>query len=255
MDLRIYIGQRIKEIREAKGLTQAELAEKAGIIRSNLTRIESGKYSTGIDIVGKIAEVLDCHLEIEAPEIDYSKISNKTLIEESLRIANCWRENKGVAWVDTGLDINMSKDHYLLAQAILASRYIKYDCGAYDITSFFQQGPICSQLNLTVNLLNSFERGIACRYILTEPVDYIRDMFFMLDQQLRVYRDKNKHQRTFSIAITTPFAASNKNFYMVKDVLSRFNQHGYILRNRLVSFKKEKAYLYTHIFELDLSDY
>ena len=64
MDSRIYIGARIKELREARGLTQAELAEKAELLQANLARVESGKYSTGLDILGRIAEALGCKLDL-----------------------------------------------------------------------------------------------------------------------------------------------------------------------------------------------
>lgn len=56
-DERIRIGQRIKEIRMAKGLDAKTLASIAGIDAANLCRIEAGKYSVGFDILSKIASV------------------------------------------------------------------------------------------------------------------------------------------------------------------------------------------------------
>ncbi|MCR9064466.1 MAG: helix-turn-helix domain-containing protein [Cytophagales bacterium] len=61
---RIVLGQRIKKLREDAGLTQEQLAEKSGILRPNLVRIESGKYSTGIDIISQIAKALGKSLDI-----------------------------------------------------------------------------------------------------------------------------------------------------------------------------------------------
>lgn len=63
IDYRKYIGGRIRELREAKGLTQEELASLAGILRTNLSRIELGRYSTGLDILGAIAEALDVRID------------------------------------------------------------------------------------------------------------------------------------------------------------------------------------------------
>lgn len=63
INYRAYIGSRIKEEREKKGYTQKELAALSGILRANLARIESGKYSTGIDILGAIAEALDMKID------------------------------------------------------------------------------------------------------------------------------------------------------------------------------------------------
>ena len=64
MDSKIYIGRRIKELREARGLTQAGLAEKAGLLQANLARVESGRYSTGLDILSRIAEALGCRIDL-----------------------------------------------------------------------------------------------------------------------------------------------------------------------------------------------
>ncbi|MDR1056447.1 MAG: helix-turn-helix domain-containing protein [Prevotellaceae bacterium] len=59
---RYEIGNRIRRIRKQQGLTQEELAQKAGLMRENINTIEKGKYSTGIDILGKIADALKCDI-------------------------------------------------------------------------------------------------------------------------------------------------------------------------------------------------
>lgn len=57
------IGKRIAELRKTKGLTQAKLAELAGLTPGNIARIETGKHSTGIDILSKIAFILDVRVD------------------------------------------------------------------------------------------------------------------------------------------------------------------------------------------------
>ena len=52
------IGQRIAEIRREHGITQLELAERTGIRREHVCRIEQGRYSVGFDALQSIAEVL-----------------------------------------------------------------------------------------------------------------------------------------------------------------------------------------------------
>jgi transcriptional regulator with XRE-family HTH domain len=64
MEERERIGKRIAELRKAKGLTQAQLAEKTGFSQSNIGRIETGKYSVGIDVLAKIAEALGATVEL-----------------------------------------------------------------------------------------------------------------------------------------------------------------------------------------------
>jgi transcriptional regulator with XRE-family HTH domain len=61
---RARIGARIKEIRQALGISTYKLEEMTGIKRQNIERIEAGKYSTGIDILSVIAEALGCTFDI-----------------------------------------------------------------------------------------------------------------------------------------------------------------------------------------------
>ena len=61
---RLRIGRRIKELREAKKMEARDLALLTGIDAANLSRIEQGKYSTGIDILSRIAIVLNAHLDL-----------------------------------------------------------------------------------------------------------------------------------------------------------------------------------------------
>lgn len=65
MNDRERIGKRIAEIRKAKGLSQVKLAEAAGIDPGHIARIELGKYSTGIDVLSKIAEALGMVLDFK----------------------------------------------------------------------------------------------------------------------------------------------------------------------------------------------
>jgi DNA-binding XRE family transcriptional regulator len=55
---RARIGCCIKQIREERGIEARDLARLAGIDAANLSRIENGKYSVGLDILSKIATAL-----------------------------------------------------------------------------------------------------------------------------------------------------------------------------------------------------
>jgi DNA-binding Xre family transcriptional regulator len=61
---RVRIGKRIRELRESKKMEARDLALLTGIDAANLSRIEQGKYSTGVDILSRIAIVLDAHLDL-----------------------------------------------------------------------------------------------------------------------------------------------------------------------------------------------
>ena len=69
MNDRERIGKRISEIRKSKGISQSKLCSLTGIGSGHIARIESGKYSTGIDVLSKIATALDCRLDIVECEI------------------------------------------------------------------------------------------------------------------------------------------------------------------------------------------
>lgn len=61
---RVRIGRRIRELREAKRMEARDLALLTGIDAANLSRIEQGKYSTGVDILSRICVILDAHLDL-----------------------------------------------------------------------------------------------------------------------------------------------------------------------------------------------
>ena len=64
MSDREYIGKRVAEIRQAKGLSVRKLAELCGVTASNITKIEHGRYNVSVDILGKICEALGCRIDI-----------------------------------------------------------------------------------------------------------------------------------------------------------------------------------------------
>lgn len=65
---RVRIGQRIRELRESKGMDAKHLAFYADIDAANLCRIESGKYSVGLDILSKIGYALGMEIDFVKPK-------------------------------------------------------------------------------------------------------------------------------------------------------------------------------------------
>ena len=53
------LGSRIKALRTAKNYTQEKIADSLGISRQKYARIENGTNSITLDILAKIAEMLD----------------------------------------------------------------------------------------------------------------------------------------------------------------------------------------------------
>jgi transcriptional regulator with XRE-family HTH domain len=53
------MGKRLREIREAKFITQAELSEMTGIAEATISRIEHGLQSPRISTIRKLAKALE----------------------------------------------------------------------------------------------------------------------------------------------------------------------------------------------------
>jgi transcriptional regulator with XRE-family HTH domain len=68
----MHIGDRIKAIRKDKGITQTDLALKAGISRTYLADLEGNRYNPSLSILKVIATALNVKLSdiIEGKEKD-----------------------------------------------------------------------------------------------------------------------------------------------------------------------------------------
>ena len=65
MDLRDVFAANLRRFRHAKGLSQEDLAYTAGVNRTYLSKLETGATYVGLEIIGKLADVL----EVEPAEL------------------------------------------------------------------------------------------------------------------------------------------------------------------------------------------
>ena len=63
-EARRRMGERIRQLRSERGISQVELAEKAGLIQPHIVRIEQGRYSVGLDTLQAIAKALGCTVDM-----------------------------------------------------------------------------------------------------------------------------------------------------------------------------------------------
>lgn len=68
-ETRTRIGQRVKALRLMAELSQDELAQRAGLQRTHIGRIEGGKYAVNIETLQAIAEALDMTVDIIDPAL------------------------------------------------------------------------------------------------------------------------------------------------------------------------------------------
>jgi transcriptional regulator with XRE-family HTH domain len=59
MDIRDVLARNLRTYRRAAGLSQEELAHRAGIDRTYISSLERSVYAAGIDVVDRLAQALD----------------------------------------------------------------------------------------------------------------------------------------------------------------------------------------------------
>lgn len=90
---KLLIGKRIKAARNAKGLTQAQLAEAVSLHEKHISRIESGKYLPTLENIIKIFKFLK--IELCTLDVDSNIPESKSILKtEFLRIINNSSDNE-----------------------------------------------------------------------------------------------------------------------------------------------------------------
>ncbi len=57
------MNNRVRELREAKGLTQEQLAKKMGVSRQTIISIETGRYNPSLILAHRIAREFGKYIE------------------------------------------------------------------------------------------------------------------------------------------------------------------------------------------------
>ena len=65
MDLRPIFAANLRRLRHTKGLSQEDLAYEADVNRTYMSKLEKGASYPGLEIIGKLADVL----EVEPAEL------------------------------------------------------------------------------------------------------------------------------------------------------------------------------------------
>ena len=56
-DIRLKVGERIKDLRKEKNMSIRELAEQAGVNKSTIVNLEAGRFDARLDTLQQIASV------------------------------------------------------------------------------------------------------------------------------------------------------------------------------------------------------
>ena len=61
---RHQVARQIKDVRKEQGMTQESLAELVGTKKSNISRLESGRYNPSLDFLVKVAKGLGKQIQV-----------------------------------------------------------------------------------------------------------------------------------------------------------------------------------------------
>ena len=59
------ISQQLREVRKSQGMTQESLADRVGTKKSNISRLESGRYNPSLDFLVKVAGGLGKQIQVK----------------------------------------------------------------------------------------------------------------------------------------------------------------------------------------------
>ncbi len=62
---RLEVVQQLKAVRKEEGITQEHLAELVGTKKSNISRLESGRYNPSLDFLVKVADGLGRQISVK----------------------------------------------------------------------------------------------------------------------------------------------------------------------------------------------
>ena len=88
------LGRRVKELRTRRGLTQADLAERAGISQTTLSRLEGGHQCPSLQGVATLAEALGVSLPTVV-DFEGERVGEVDLIEALMERATENPEESG----------------------------------------------------------------------------------------------------------------------------------------------------------------
>jgi transcriptional regulator with XRE-family HTH domain len=92
------MAENLKRLRKKRGWSQSQLAEQIGSHLSHINRIETGKYNPSLDVVQKLASVLEVTIDYlvndEQGDMKEVRIEDKGLLDRVKMIDSLDEEDK-----------------------------------------------------------------------------------------------------------------------------------------------------------------
>jgi transcriptional regulator with XRE-family HTH domain len=112
------LGENIRKYRKIKGLTQKQLASKAGISENSITRYESGTRSPDFPILDGIADALGCNLidligknTVQATALKNYKQPEASVTSQYARNPRIWLRENTSQNIATYIGMVSKKEH------------------------------------------------------------------------------------------------------------------------------------------------
>lgn len=111
----VDLGQRIRELRTRRGISQTELAKLVGVTPSNISQVESGQIYPSLPALIKMAEILS--VEMSAFFQEYSDIQHRLVFPEAEAVEIALPDmpkNSVSARLLTPIDVDLETEAYLI---------------------------------------------------------------------------------------------------------------------------------------------
>lgn len=91
-------GALVRDLRAHHGISQSELAARAGTTQSAISRIESGAVSPSVETLGRLSALMGARMEIHASPLDTGV--DRSLLRQNLAHIPEERVRRGLAFAD-----------------------------------------------------------------------------------------------------------------------------------------------------------
>jgi transcriptional regulator with XRE-family HTH domain len=168
MDINLLIAQRLRELRDAQGLSLALLAERSGVSKSNISLIERGESSATATVLDKLSAALGVTL---------ASLFEKSAGDMPSPVS---RVNDQPVWTDPGSGYvrrNLSPPIYspiqLVEVSFPAGQRVAYETSARDVDVHQQVWLIEGRMDVTVGeSLWTLNAGDCLAMRLDQPIAY-----------------------------------------------------------------------------------
>lgn len=87
-------GKKLQQIRKSKGLTQAKLAELAGVHEKHISKLELGIYKPNFATLDKVLKALDLTIEDVGLNLEKVPVNDNPFYIKSMQILNSANEQE-----------------------------------------------------------------------------------------------------------------------------------------------------------------